>query len=308
MYASDIVNKNRAATLYQNFLLKQADFDSGKSIRIERQSGGIDYSYTTHVLEGLIEDKTYLVDLPLYLTLTNSILSTSVNGLTSVNLSLYTDSGSATTGTLDDANIPISTNGSDFYFFGVNSGATNKIWWNTNNALVFNNLNLVNNTTRADISATTCPAILLGQYDRRLKSLYTTSYTSQGFAITKITVNFDNYYTSSTTTGSFMVRLIREIAGDKRQWVEVTVIESPLSPGYSTQITTYPSGAVDSDGNAIDPTKLSPYNITDGTQFFNPCGTQFGLVSPSTGSSFVFQSNSYGSSWVFYNTCFLNVY
>jgi hypothetical protein len=294
--------------LYQNYLLKQAEFDSRKSIRIERQSGGIDYDYTTNLLQGLIDDKTYLVDLPLFLTTTNSNLSTSTTGLTSVNLSLYNDSGDSISGTLDDANIPISTNGTDFYFFGVNSGATNKIWWNTNNALVFNDLGLLNSSGRANLSATTCQAILIGQYDRRLRSLHTTSYISKGFAITKLIVNFNDYYTSSTANGSFMIRLIRELAGDKRQWVEVTVIESPVSPGYNTQVTTYPSGSVDTDGNPIDPTKLSPYNITNGTQFFNPCGTQFGLVSPPTGSSFVFQSDFYGVSWNFYNTSFLNIY
>jgi len=305
MYSSDVINRNRAATLYQNFLLKQAEFDSGKSIRIDRQYGGSDYGYLTELQLGLIQDTSYLVSIPISLTLTNNTLSTSVNGLSSVNLASYIDSGSVLAGTLDDSDIPISTGGTSFYFYGIDSGLTNKIWWNTNNALKFNS---TGDPSKADFFKDTAPAILIGQYDRRLNSLYTTSYISKGFGITKIIVNFDNYYTAPVNgTGSFMIRLIRELAGDNRQWVEVTIIKSPLSPGYSTQITTYPSGSTDSDGNIVDSTKLSPYNISNGRQFLNPCGTQFGLASPPTGSSFVFQGDKYGNSWVFYNTCFLNI-
>lgn len=305
MYASDIINRNRSASLYQNFLQKQSEFNSGKSIRIPRQSGGIDYNYMTDLLEGVIQDTSYRVSVPISLTLTNSTLSTSTNGLSNLDLSTYFEYGAAVPGTIDDTDIPISTGGTDFYFFGINAGLTNKIWWNTNNSLKFN---VALNPQKSSFSATTGPAILLGQYDRRLTSLYTTSYTSRRFAITKLIVNFDNYYVSPVNgTGSFMIRLIRELDGNNRQWVEVTMMNSPQSPGYSTQITTYPSGLVDSDGNTIDPTKISPYNISNGSQFLNPCGTQFGLSSPGSGSSFVFESDKYGEIWNFYNTCFLDI-
>lgn len=311
MYASDIINRNRAATLYQNLLMKQAEFDSGKSIRVDRQRGGIDYSYFYQITEGIIEDETWKIQIPVRLTSVNSKLSTSTYGMTLVDISAINDVGARVTGTLDDAAILISTGGTDFYFFGTNYGTANTIRWNTNNAILFGSFG--GNLNTGDINATYGPAILIGQYDRRLNSMYTSNNVRNGFAITKIIVNFDDYYTGSTGTGSFMIRLIREQTGTNRQWIEVTVIKSPPSPGYSTQITNYPSGtdasgnAINSDGNRIDATKFSPYNITNGTAFLNPCGTTFGRSSPETGTSFVFQSENLGNAWNFYNNCYLNV-
>jgi hypothetical protein len=310
MYASDISNRNRAATLYQNLLIKQAEFNSGNSIRVDRQRGGIDYSYISQLLEGSIEDLTWKLEVPVNLKQGNSTLSTSTYGMTLIDISSITDLGAGVTGTLDDAVIPISTASTDFYFFETNCGIANTIKWNTNNALLFNSSG--NNTT-ADISATFGPAILLGQYDRRLNSIYTSNFTTNGFYVTKFIVNFDDYYTGSTGTGSFMIRLIREQSGNNRQWVEVTVIQAPPSPGYSTQVSNYPSGydasgnPINSDGNRIDPTKLSPYNITNGSAFLNPCGTLFGTSSPTAGTSFVFQSDKLGKLWNFYNNTFLNI-
>jgi hypothetical protein len=102
--------------------------------------------------------------------------------------------------------------------------------------------------------------------------------------------------------------LIKETVGSQRQFVEVYVISSPPSPGYSTAISSYPSGTnIDANGNPIDATKNSPYNITNGTSFLNPCGSTFSTSSPSANTSFVFSSDASGSSWVFTNNSYVNV-
>jgi hypothetical protein len=129
------------------------------------------------------------------------------------------------------------------------------------------------------------------------------------YAITTILVTFYNYFDNAelSPTYQYKIRLIKERVGSERQFIEVYVISSPPSPGYSTAITNYPSGATDSIGQDIDPTKHSPYNITNGYQFLNPCVDTFSLSSPPANTSFVFSSDSGGSMWEFINNAYVAV-
>ena len=240
------------------------------------------------------------------------------SGLTNINISSITDVGFGPTGLLDDGLVPL-TIGAPFNFFGT----TSNISWSSNNALVFGTVNIVKTV---NISATTCPAILIGNYERTLTSIKTSTSITEGFAITTIVPTFVNYFTDyigptptalfvynpDVPTYSFQIRLIKERVGSQRQYVEVLVISSPPSPGYSSAITTYPSGPnangnpQDSNGDPIDQTKRSPYNITNGTTFLNPCGSTFSLTSPPAGTSFVFSSDATGSTWTFTNNARVN--
>ena len=133
--------------------------------------------------------------------------------------------------------------------------------------------------------------------------------------MTILLVTFYDYYTntSSDDTYQYQIRLIKENIGSQRQFIEVYIISTPPSPGYSNANINYPSGvdssgnSIDSNGNRIDSTKHSPYNITNGTSFLNPCGSLYSTVSPSVNTSFVFSSDSTGSSWLFSLNSHVNV-
>jgi hypothetical protein len=159
-------------------------------------------------------------------------------------------------------------------------------------------------------------SILIGNYDRRCNSLYYMNSINGLCSITTLIVIFYNYYIDPNTAPlyKYQIRLIKESTGAQRQFVEVVVISSPPSPGYSSNLSvTYPSGSgagglpQDSDGLPIDPTKTSPNNITNGTVFLNPCGTLFQTASPPAGTSFVFSSDSTGTNWTFTNNAYVNI-
>ena len=215
--------------------------------------------------------------------------------LTQLSLSGLLDTGNSSIG-LDDGEVPIPMGNMIFNFFGTNF--SNNLYWSSNNALMFGsaNTNLEVNIPR------NIPSILLGNYDRILKNFYYKNIVTQQYSMTILNITFYNYYTDivSDPTYQYQVRLIKENVGFQRQFIEVYVISSPPSPGYSTAITSYPSGSVDTNGNPIDSTKNSPYNITNGT-FLNPCGSTYSTSSPVANTSFVFSSDSTGSSWVFTN-------
>jgi len=215
--------------------------------------------------------------------------------------------------TLDDGNVLIPMGNTTFNFFGVNR--SNKIYWSSNNALIFGNYTNDKLNLETDIRRNLLPSILIGNYDRLLKNIYYSNTTNINYSITNILITFYDYFTnnSSSSTYQYKIRLIKENMGDQKQFVEVTVISSPPSPGYSTAAISYPSGVdinghpIDSNGNTIDSTKQSPYNITNGTNFLNPCGTTFSLSSPPAGTSFVFSSDSRGNVWSFTNNAHVNV-
>jgi hypothetical protein len=336
MYGSDVTNRNRANTLYINSVLKNQEFTSGKSIRIDRQKGGTDYQYLTNVEFGNIIDTTYDTYLPLRIITGSNPNIFAIYNLNQINLGatdglgayLIYDAGTVPTDPssnapytynggrmIDDGYIQIPTGGRDFYFFGINYGAANTIYWNANNALTFGS---TGNAILASLSKNSVPAILIGNYDRTCSALYYSSYFSSGnlFSVLVIVAYFSDYYTDTSDfdKGKYQIRLIRELSGDKRQWVEVTVISAVPSPGYSNnRSVTYPSGLdasgnpIDSNSFVIDSTKNSPYDITNGTTFQNVCGTAFSTVSPQAGTSFLYQSDSTGTFWNFSNNAYVPV-
>jgi hypothetical protein len=214
-------------------------------------------------------------------------------------------------GVLDDANVPIPMGGMTFNFFGVNQGSN--LTWNSNNAITIGSMspNLVS------ISRNTIPAILLGNYDRLLTKLSYINTIGSRYSITTLYPQICNYYLDTPPASpiyKWRVRLIKENVGSQRQFIEICVGPTALpSPGYSSAISTYPSGLdvngnpIDSNGLIIDQTKNSPFNITNGTTFLNLCGSTFGTSSPPANTSFVFQSDSTGSSWTFLNNSCVNV-
>jgi len=267
-----------------------------------------------HAYTGII----YTPEQPFIISIINAnkSLSGNTSGLTQIDFTGISDAGYGTqapiSGVLDDSFIPIPMGAMVFNFFGTNYSSN--ISWNTNNALVFGTgfaPNIVN------ISASTAKSILFGNYDRMCTGLYYSNLITEIYSITKINVTFTNYYTDTppvSPTYKYEIRLIKENIGEQRQFVEVCVITSPPSPGYSSnRLVSYPSGTdmsgnpIDSNGNYIDNTKNSSYNITNGVAFLNPCGTAFQTASPSAGSSFVFSSDSTGSIWTFTNNSYVNV-
>jgi len=242
-------------------------------------------------------------------------VSADLTGLTQIDLTGIEDAGSASPGLLDDGFIQIPMAGNSFNFFGTNYGTADTVYWNSNNALAFGSVFSPNTVS---ISSDTAPAILLGNYDRLTSDIYYSHSTSadSNFNITKILVKFSDYYidTSNLDAGIYQIRLIKELSGEKRQWIEVSIIASPPSPGYSNNLTvSYPSGSdasgqpQDSNALEIDATKDSPYNITDGVTFLNPLGTLYSTASPTAGTSFILQSDELGDVWNFTNNAYVNL-
>jgi hypothetical protein len=215
--------------------------------------------------------------------------------------------------TRDDSYFPIPMNGMQFYFFGT---LQTQMFWSTNCAILFrdpgaripdipgNSSYLATVPNNAINLGYTLPAILLGNYDRRLNNLYIKDESvPTKFSIITLFVfyeGFTNQLISTPNTGQYRVRIIRELSGDNKQWIEVSVKVAAPNSGYI-------AGDIDSDGNQVDPTKLSPYNITDGNAFINLCGTTFATVGPAAGSSFTFTSDSQGNNWVFRNNSYVPV-
>jgi hypothetical protein len=252
--------------------------------------------------------------LPFIIGIVSGPGSSYTSNLTQINFTGIYDAGygveSPISGVLDDARIPIPMGSTNFNFFGTNY--ISNLSWSSNNALIFGSSG--NPNTDVDIPRNGPPSILVGNYDRMCTGLYYSNTTVAGCSITTLLVNFCNYYTDpGTPSYQYKIRLIKENTGAKRQFVEIYVISSPPSPGYSSAAISYPSGVdggghpMDSNGNTIDSTKNSPYNITNGTTFLNPCGSAFSLTSPPANTSFVFSSDSTGSVWTFTNNAHVNI-
>lgn len=262
----------------------------------------------------------YGITWDILITLGNGPVSYNISGMTALDITNARDEGypwggaslaSATSGgtprlTTDDGNVNIPMGGMSFNFFGTDYGTADTVFWCSNNALIFGTSTTAEVSTSNNISSTLNPlqAILLGNYDRHLISIYRKSYTSGLYSVVSIVVTFANYFSAISPTYVYQVRLI---SGNSKQWIEVSVISSPPSPGYSSAIDAYPSGTVDTNGNPIDPTKDSPYNITNAGAFLNPCGSTYSLASPPTGTTFVFQSDSTGTTWSFTNNAHVEI-
>lgn len=327
-YASDIIKKNNSRTIYANILAQEVATEAGIQARVVRQfgSGGSDVAHlltkigptyftlnernatianavanvgttirNTEILKDIIASR-YNTFYPISILYGNGTPVYNVSGMTQTNLDLITEwDPIRIPGTLDDANIPLATGGMDFYFFGTNYGAANNIFWNTNNAITFGAI--ANPANSIYITQTTIPAILLGNHDRRSTSFYSSYGRLQdGYInIIQFSTKFANFYSddpSHYNDGIYQVRLLRETTGSLRQWVEVSIIASPSTAG---------------DILIGGPNKLSSYNITNGTSFFNPCGTTFSTTSPSPGTTFIFQSDNLGANWTFFNNSRLDV-
>lgn len=202
--------------------------------------------------------------------------------------------------TYDDVYIPLPMGTTEFYFFGQRYDASRSVYWSTNNAIIFQDPGIRIIT----IQKGPYPAILLGNGDRRLDKLYVRDDSVPNkYSILTLFVFYENNYSpfiSIPNTGKYQIRIIRDLTGEKRQWIEVRVAVAPEFSGYIGG-----AGQRDSDSVIVDDTKLSPYNITNGREFLNPCGTTFSQVPPEAGTSFTFESDSTGSSWIFRNNTFV---
>jgi len=315
MYASDVSNRKRSQAVFADLKRQKEWFNDGNSIRINYQKGGNDYAYLYSVEQGCINNECSYGPRAVAKK-GNYLASMNTSGYDQIDLSVINDNGYDVSGnvvgtnphsTLDDATIGIPFSG-DFYFFGnAYTGAAtsdgivypNAIHWNTNNVLVFSNSNISPRPDDLNFLSTTCPAILLGNYDRRLDNLYTQSYSNSLYSVTSLLVFYENFWhNSSPNEGQYQVRLIRENVLPNRQWIEVSVKTSTANSGY----------CVGQWGVATlqDSSKLSPYNITDGTTFMNPCGTTFSVTPPASGTSFVFESDSQGRGWFFRNNTYID--
>jgi hypothetical protein len=316
--SSDITARKQARTIYASFIKNQQDLADKVTVR---QLNFLESDLMTRNVGALFttpqEQQAILYKAPSSVQLIvsgNKVVSGNTSGLTQINFTGIYDAGYGSqapiAGVLDDAFIPIPMGGMTFNFFGINY--TSSMSWNSNNALVFGSTFA---PTIVSISATTTRAILLGNYDRMCSGLYYTNAIAPAYSVTTLIVTFYNYYTdtSGALTYKYQIRLIKENTGYQRQFIEVCIVSSPPSTGYNSSGTIYPSGVdvngrpVDSSGNIIDQTKISSYNITNGTAFLNPCGSTFSLASPAAGTSFVFSSDATGSNWTFNNNAFMLV-
>jgi len=336
MYASDLTHKKRAAAIYKNSQLQKEWFATGGTIRILGQKGGNDYSYITQLEEGCIQDECWKLYVPLNPQGGNSQELVDLLSMTQVNLGATDASGNSIiydagygqttphliTGipVIDDGSIKIPSGSQNFFFNGVDYGAANNIYWNTNGAITFGP---IGDPHVVSLSATSVPAVLIGNYDRLTSKFYYSNYNinNNKFSVTKIVVMLSDYYTNTSglNVAKYQIRLIKEFSGNQRQWIEVNVISAPSSPGYSNNPTvTYVSGTQkdaagntinqDSNGLPIDPTKNSPWDITNGTRFLNLLGTQFSTAHPATGTTILYQGDKEGRVWTASVSSFFNYY
>ena len=314
--AQDLTKRNNTRMLFASYIKNKEEL--GRRLNLlssdltEKNIGAVFTSYAEYQLYlGQLGQSFFTLEI----VSGNKSVSGSTAGLTQISFAGIFDAGYGSqepiAGVLDDAFVPIPMNGMVFNFFGT-SYSTN-ITWNSNNALIFGT---TFNAAIVSVSNVTANAILFGNYDRLCTGLYYSNTINSGYSITTLIVTFCDYYTDpGTPTYKYQIRLIKETTGTQRQFVEVCVISSPPSPGYSSNpAVSYPSGTggggapIDSAGNFIDNTKNSPYNITNGTEScLNPCGSTFSTASPAAGTSFVFSSESTGTSWTFTNNSSVNV-
>jgi hypothetical protein len=332
MYASDLTHRKRAAAIYRNSQLQKEWFASGGTIRILGQKGGNDYAYMTQLEEGCVKDECWKLYIPLNAQKGNSEEPLNLSIMTQVNLgatdangnSLIYDSGYGQSTpyillgipVIDDGSIKIPMGSQNFFFNGINYGATNEIYWNSNGAITFGYLA---NQNIVSISAGDIPAVLIGNYDRLTSKFYYSNYNMRDnmFRVTKIVAMLSDYYTdtSGLDIAKYQIRFIREFGGDQRQWIEVNVINAPPSPGYSNNTSiNYPSGTdasgnnKDANGLPIDATKNSPWDITNGTSFLNLLGTNFSTAHPPSGTTILYQGDKEGRIWTASANAYFNVY
>jgi hypothetical protein len=337
MYASDLTNRKRAQVVFSDVSRQKALFNQGSIMRINYQKGGTDYSYMMELEQGCINNKCVGLIIARaadgnYITDMNIDAATYINPATLIEYGypIYVDASgnsitvetasplaykiTSPTGvilfsglpslpaysylTTDDVYYPIPMGSMEFQFFNQTYNASRPMYWSTNCAILFEDPGARRITFQKD----TCPAILLGNGDRRLDRLYIRDNSISGkYSIITLFVFYEDFSATISTpnTGEYRIRIIKELTGTKRQWIEVSVAISPPFSGYI-------AGDRDTDNIITDSTKLSPYNITDGNNFLNPCGTTFARVGPAPGTSFTFESDMQGLSWIFRNNTYVS--
>jgi hypothetical protein len=128
----------------------------------------------SRVRSGLAKDKRvyrccYPPTIPINIHILSGNSSLYDGTMTQVSIpgSLYEAGSPSVANTLDDGDVPIPMAGIVFNFFGTNY-STN-MYWSSNNALVFGT---PNPQFEVNITRNLLPAILLGNYDRMLKTFF----------------------------------------------------------------------------------------------------------------------------------------
>jgi hypothetical protein len=348
MYASDVTQRKRAQVIYSDISKQKALFDTGKIFRLNYQKGGSDYSYMMELEQGCVMN-TCMGDITLYPISGNGIANMDpvAGGYTQINITnsptvTIRENGYAynastfpytqAIGTLDDSVIPLPMGdmSGNFNMFGVGQG---KLAWTSNNAIVFDyydsGAGVIDSTLGVwtpDIYSTAAwptaahggfPAILLGNYDRRLNSIYSKAYSTLKYKVVSMLVFFQDGYggtgqtgnANSANTGQFQINIVKEVGGEKRQWIELRVAKMTASTGYIAGNTNTNSGTPVGglDPTITDSTKLSPFNICNGSKFLNPCKTTYSTTGPAANTSMLFQSDSTGTDWNFFNNMHLEL-
>lgn len=352
MYASDVTQRKRAQVIYSDISKQKSLFDTGKIFRLNYQKGGSDYSYMMELEQGCIMN-TCVGDTIMYPSPGNGIANMDPGaGYTQIDISntptqTIAEYGYAynnvvgspgyfpytqAIGTLDDSVVPLPMRemAGNFNMFGV---AQTQMAWTSNNAIVFNYSNVgggqIGSTLGVwtpDIYSTAAwplaahggfPAILLGNYDRRLNRIYSKAYSTFKYQVVSALVFFQDAYggtgqtgsAAAVETGQFQINIVKEIDGKKRQWVELRVAKMTPSTGYIAGNTNTNSGTPVGglDPTITDSTKLSPFNICSGSAFLNPCGKTYSTTGPAPNTSMVFESDSTGTYWNFFNNMHLEI-
>ena len=339
MYASDVTQRKRAQVIYSDISKQKSLFDTGKIFRLNYQKGGSDYSYMMELEQGCIMN-TCVGDTIMYPSSGNGIanMDPAAGGYSQVDLSTIYEYAYGSAGTLDDAVVPLPMGdmANNFKFFGQ---AKSKIGWNTNNTIVFGwdsnyassgKYGSILGLWDTDVYSTVptayttlnlgephgnFPAILLGNYDRRLNNIYTKAYSTLKYQVISLLVFFqDNYQGAAignAADGQYQVNIVKEIVGSNRQWIELRVSKMTQNTGFiagNTNTNSNPVGNTSGfDPTKTDLTKLSPFNITNGSIFLNPCGSTYSTTGPAPNTSMVFQSDSNGNNWNFFNNMHLEL-
>ena len=314
MYASDLTNRKRAQAVFSDISRQKKLVDSGVIMRVNYQKGGTDYAYMMELEQGCIKN-TCKGDENLITKSGNGTTRMSIDGATYVDSSGNIDYGyiiptqAGTTlisgSTMDDVYLRIPMGSMNFNFFGQQYNSSTPMYWSSNCAIMFQNPG----KRVVSVQSNPYPAILLGNGDRRLDNLYVRDDSIlEKFSILSLFVFYEEFSSnvSIPNTGQYQVRIIKQLTGEKRQWIEVRVAIAPASSGYIANQQTTDTNPLGGNSYA-DPTKLSPYNITNGSSYMNPCGTTFATVGPAAGTSFTFESDSSGSSWIFRNNTYVPV-
>jgi hypothetical protein len=161
-----------------------------------------------------------------------------------------------------------------FYFFEVECGLSNSIYWSTNGALTFDSYS----SQYEPWDPTTAMGVLLGQTDLDLEYLYEfPTVSNANYTYKRIIIKSVHHgHGGSSSNNKYEIRLFRT---DSKQYIEVSVLE-------------------------YDNIDYGQWNISDGSDFLDIFPT-IPPVSPM--QSFVLSSNLFGNNWEYYTNCYINV-